>query len=91
MRQVRSVSVGVWIRTALAAKNRRKNGLAHSWRLVFKGTERRSAEYIAREMDSSAAARRLNFERPQSASTQQVSTTPPDRVDIISDCAPSSF
>ncbi len=38
---------------ALAAKSSGENGLAHFLEhMVFKGTERRSAEAIAREMDS---------------------------------------
>ncbi len=53
MRHVRSVSVGVWIRNGSRREALEQNGLAHFMEhMVFKGTERRSAESIAREMDS---------------------------------------
>jgi predicted Zn-dependent peptidase len=53
MPHVRSVSVGVWIRSGSRREVHEENGLAHFIEhMVFKGTERRSAESIAREMDS---------------------------------------
>jgi predicted Zn-dependent peptidase len=53
MSHVRSVSVGVWIRNGSRREIAEENGLAHFMEhMVFKGTERRSAEAIAREMDS---------------------------------------
>jgi predicted Zn-dependent peptidase len=53
MAHVRSVSVGVWIRNGSRREIAEENGLAHFMEhMVFKGTERRSAEEIAREMDS---------------------------------------
>jgi len=53
MSHVRSVSVGVWIRNGSRREIPQENGLAHFIEhMVFKGTERRSAEDIAREMDS---------------------------------------
>jgi predicted Zn-dependent peptidase len=53
MAHVRSVSVGVWVRNGSRRESREENGLAHFIEhMVFKGTERRSAEAIAREMDS---------------------------------------
>jgi predicted Zn-dependent peptidase len=53
MSHVRSVSVGVWIRNGSRREIADENGLAHFIEhMVFKGTERRSAEAIAREMDS---------------------------------------
>jgi predicted Zn-dependent peptidase len=53
MNHVRSVSVGVWIRNGSRREIPEENGLAHFIEhMVFKGTERRSAESIAREMDS---------------------------------------
>ena len=53
MRHVRSVSVGVWIRNGSRREASEQNGLAHFMEhMVFKGTEHRSAESIAREMDS---------------------------------------
>jgi len=53
MQNVRSVSVGIWIRNGSRREIPSENGLAHFLEhMVFKGTERRSAEDIAREMDS---------------------------------------
>jgi predicted Zn-dependent peptidase len=53
MPHVRSVSVGVWVRNGSRREVPEENGLAHFIEhMVFKGTERRSAEAIAREMDS---------------------------------------
>ena len=53
MSHVRSVSVGVWVRNGSRHESASENGLAHFIEhMVFKGTERRSAEAIAREMDS---------------------------------------
>src|SRR5574340_490941 len=53
MPHVRSVSVGVWVRNGPRHEVPEENGLAHFIEhMVFKGTERRSAEEIARTMDS---------------------------------------
>lgn len=53
MSHVRSVSVGLWVRNGSRREVPEENGLAHFIEhMVFKGTERRSAEAIAREMDS---------------------------------------
>jgi predicted Zn-dependent peptidase len=53
MNHVRSVSIGVWVRNGSRREATEQNGLAHFMEhMVFKGTERRSAEAIAREMDS---------------------------------------
>ena len=53
MQHVRSVSVGLWVRNGSRREVPAENGLAHFLEhMVFKGTERRSAEDIAREMDS---------------------------------------
>jgi predicted Zn-dependent peptidase len=53
MPHVRSVSIGVWVRSGSRRESPEENGLAHFIEhMVFKGTERRSAEAIAREMDS---------------------------------------
>jgi len=53
MQHVRSVSVGIWVRNGSRREIPAENGLAHFLEhMVFKGTARRSAEDIAREMDS---------------------------------------
>ena len=53
MQHVRSVSVGIWVRNGSRREVPAENGLAHFLEhMVFKGTARRTAESIAREMDS---------------------------------------
>jgi predicted Zn-dependent peptidase len=53
MPQVRSVSVGVWLGTGSRAEPAERNGIAHFIEhMVFKGTEKRSAEEIAQSVDS---------------------------------------
>ncbi len=53
MPHVRSVSVGIWVRTGSRRETPAENGLSHFIEhMVFKGTERRTAEEIARSMDS---------------------------------------
>src|ERR1700756_1808323 len=53
MPHARSVSVGIWLRAGSRGEPAGLNGIAHFIEhMVFKGTSRRSAEQIAREMDS---------------------------------------
>jgi len=53
MEHVRSVSVGVWMRTGSRAEPAELNGISHFIEhMVFKGTERRTAEEIAQSVDS---------------------------------------
>jgi predicted Zn-dependent peptidase len=53
MPHVRSVSVGIWVRSGSRRETPAENGLSHFIEhMVFKGTERRTAEEIARSMDS---------------------------------------
>jgi predicted Zn-dependent peptidase len=53
MPHLRSVSVGIWIRCGSRRESAGRTGIAHFIEhMVFKGTERRSAEEIAREVDS---------------------------------------
>jgi predicted Zn-dependent peptidase len=53
MTQVRSVSIGMWLRAGSRRESAAVNGMAHFLEhMVFKGTERRSAEQIAREVDA---------------------------------------
>lgn len=50
---VRSVAVGIWVRTASAYEDARKMGVSHLLEhMVFKGTERRSARDIALALES---------------------------------------
>ena len=53
MPHVRSVSVGIWLGTGSRGESPARNGIAHFIEhMVFKGTERRTAEEIAHSMDS---------------------------------------
>ena len=53
MPHVRSVSVGMWVRTGSRREPAELNGISHFIEhMVFKGTERRTAEEIARAVDS---------------------------------------
>ena len=53
MPHVRSVSVGIWIGTGSRRETPEQNGLSHFIEhMLFKGTTRRSAEDIARSVDS---------------------------------------
>jgi len=53
MAQVRSISVGIWLGTGSRGEEPERNGIAHFLEhMVFKGTERRTAEQIAQSVDS---------------------------------------
>src|SRR6202795_3448626 len=53
MEHVHSVSVGIWLRSGSRREPTELNGISHFIEhMVFKGTTRRSAEDIAREVDS---------------------------------------
>lgn len=53
MPHVRSASIGVWIGTGARCETPRENGICHFLEhMVFKGTTSRSAEDIARQVDS---------------------------------------
>jgi predicted Zn-dependent peptidase len=52
MEHMRSVSVGIWLRTGSRREPAELNGISHFIEhMLFKGTARRSAEDIAREVD----------------------------------------
>jgi len=53
MPHIRSVSAGVWIRTGSRHEEPEVNGISHfAEHMVFKGTTTRTAEMIARQVDS---------------------------------------
>ena len=53
MPEVRSVTVGVWVRSGSRHETQRASGISHFIEhMVFKGTKHRSAERIAAEVDS---------------------------------------
>jgi len=53
MQHIRSISIGIWIKTGSRDEEPESNGLSHFIEhMVFKGTKNRSAEAIARQVDS---------------------------------------
>jgi len=53
MNHLRSVSIGIWVKTGSRDEDLQWNGISHFIEhMVFKGTENRSAEDIARQVDS---------------------------------------
>src|SRR5512135_3813386 len=53
MPHIRSISIGIWIKTGSRHEDPEINGISHFVEhMVFKGTESRSAEAIARQIDS---------------------------------------
>src|SRR6266705_2220498 len=53
MKHIRSVSIGLWIKSGSRDEEPQSNGLSHFIEhMVFKGTKNRSAEAIARQVDS---------------------------------------
>src|SRR5436305_9058462 len=53
MEHIRSISIGIWIKTGSRDEDPQWNGISHFIEhMVFKGTKNRSAEQIARSVDS---------------------------------------
>jgi len=53
MEHIRSVSIGIWVKTGSRDEEKEWNGISHFVEhMVFKGTRNRSAEDIARQVDS---------------------------------------
>src|SRR6476659_1371658 len=53
MQHIRSVSIGIWIKSGSRDEDPQVNGISHFVEhMVFKGTKHRSAEDIARQVDS---------------------------------------
>jgi predicted Zn-dependent peptidase len=53
MEHIRSICIGIWIKTGSRDEDKQWNGISHFVEhMVFKGTEHRSAEEIARQVDS---------------------------------------
>jgi predicted Zn-dependent peptidase len=53
MKHIRSVCIGIWIKTGSRDEDLQWNGISHFLEhMVFKGTKHRSAEDIARQVDS---------------------------------------
>src|SRR5215467_15500666 len=53
MDHIRSVSIGIWVKTGSRDEDKQWNGISHFVEhMVFKGTQHRTAEAIARQVDS---------------------------------------
>src|ERR1700716_980035 len=53
MQHIRSVAIGIWLKSGSRDEDSEWNGISHFIEhMVFKGTETRSAEAIARQVDS---------------------------------------
>src|SRR6202795_1795721 len=53
MEHIRSASIGIWIKTGSRDEDLQWNGISHFIEhMVFKGTKHRTAEEIARQVDS---------------------------------------
>ena len=53
MQHIRSVSIGIWLKTGSRHEQAEHNGISHFLEhMVFKGTQTRTAEDIARQIDS---------------------------------------
>src|ERR1051325_985393 len=53
MQHIRSISIGIWMKTGSRDEDLPWNGISHFIEhMVFKGTQHRTAEQIARQVDS---------------------------------------
>jgi hypothetical protein len=85
MEHIRSVSIGIWIKTGSREEDSKWNGISHFIEhMVFKGTENRSAEDIARQVDSIGGKHGcIHRERMHLLQHQSSRRTPSDRVGRI--------
>jgi len=84
---VRSVAVGMWVRTASAHEPRPKMGVSHLLEhMVFKGTERRSAQQIALELEARGGSLDAYTSRDTTAFQARVLDAElPRAVDVLTD------
>ncbi|HXV89968.1 MAG TPA: pitrilysin family protein, partial [Gemmatimonadales bacterium] len=84
---VRSVAVGVWVRTASAHEARTQMGISHLLEhMVFKGTERRSAREIALALESRGGALDAYTSRDTTAFQARVLDRDlPRAIDVLTD------
>jgi len=84
---VRSVALGVWIRTASAHELRPKMGVSHLLEhMVFKGTERRTAQEIALSLESRGGSLDAYTSRDSTAYHARVLDADlPRALDVITD------
>ena len=84
---VRSAAVGIWVRTASAHERREQMGISHLLEhMVFKGTERRTAQELALELEvRGGIARRLHRPRPHQLPGPRARRRPPARGRVLTD------
>ena len=84
---VRSVAIGVWVRTASAHEMRRKMGVSHLLEhMVFKGTARRTAQQIALSLESRGGSLDAYTSRDSTAYHARVLDADlPRALDVITD------
>src|SRR5438034_9626592 len=84
---VRSVAVGIWVRTASAHEPRPKMGVSHLLEhMVFKGTERRTAQEIAVSLESRGGSLDAYTSRDSTAYHARVLDADlPRALDVITD------
>src|SRR6058998_2348672 len=84
---VRSVALGVWVRTASAHEPRPKMGVSHLLEhMVFKGTERRSAQQIALALESRGGSLDAYTSRDTTAFQARVLDSDlPEALDVLTD------
>ena len=84
---VRSVAVGVWVRTASAHEARAQMGISHLLEhMVFKGTERRSAREIALALEARGGALDAYTSRDTTAFQARVLDRDlPRAIDVLTD------
>jgi len=84
---VRSVAVGIWVRSASAHEPRPKMGVSHLLEhMVFKGTERRTAQQIALALESRGGSLDAYTSRDTTAFQARVLDTDlPQALDVLTD------
>ena len=84
---VRSAAVGVWVRTASVHEPRPKMGVSHLLEhMVFKGTERRTAQQIALELEARGGSLDAYTSRDSTAFQARVLDADlPRAVDVLTD------
>lgn len=87
MPHVRSVSVGIWVGTGSRHETPRENGISHFIEhMLFKGTATRSAEEIAREVDSTGGhLDAYTSKELVSYNTKVLDATLPRAFDVLAD------
>src|SRR5215831_9668875 len=94
MEHVHSVSVGIWVRSGSRREPPAMNGVSHFIEhMVFKGTRRRSAEDIAREMDSVLEPKFAaeDIEREQSVVLEEIRMTQDNPEDLVHELFTQNF